>query len=108
VYGDWYSTQQAFLKVADQYGIGKAAWSWSDVGGWNLTTSSDPNAVGTAWANGGGYLINDPVSPTNLSAFGQLVWNENHTLIAIPEPASASLLIGGAGLILRRRRRSEI
>lgn len=105
VFGDWYQEQVDFLKVADQYDIGRAAWSWSDVSGWNLTTSSDPSAAGTAWANGGGYLINDPVDPTNLSPFGQLVWNENHTLIAIPEPATASLMACGTLLALRPRRR---
>jgi mannan endo-1,4-beta-mannosidase len=105
VFGDWYQTQADFMKVADQYDIGKVAWSWSDSGGWNLTTSADPNAVGTTWANGGGYLINSPTNPTNLSPFGQLVWNDTHTLIALPEPTSLLAACGLAFPLLSRRRK---
>lgn len=74
IWGDWYQTQVEFLKVANEYNVGRLAWSWSDGSGWYLTNSTDPNAVGKSWYNGGAYLINDTKSPTNLSAFGKLVW----------------------------------
>jgi hypothetical protein len=105
--GTWLGLQTEFLKVANQYGVGRAAWAWADDGAeWQLTTSSDPNAVGKAWQYGGGYLINSSTNPTNLTAFGQLVWNDTHAA-PVPEPAVAggvALLLAGA--TLRRRRRA--
>jgi hypothetical protein len=105
VFGDWYQTQVDFLKVANQYDIGRAAWAWSEGSGWNLTTSQDPNAIGTSWQYGGGYLIDSPTNPTNLTPFGQLVWADNHAAMPVPEPTTGVVAAGGAVLALGARRR---
>jgi hypothetical protein len=107
--GDYVQMQQDFLKVANQYDISRVAWAWSDSGNWDLTTGTDPNALGTSWEVGGGYLINSPTNPTNLTPFGQMVWADTHAVMPVPEPATA--VVAGAGALLavggRRRRRSK-
>lgn len=105
VFGDWYQTQVDFLKVANQYNLGRVAWSWSDSKGWNFTTSQDPNAIGTDWQYGGGYLINSPTNPTNLTPFGQLVWDDTHAVMLVPEPATGMVAVVGATLAVGARRR---
>jgi hypothetical protein len=76
---------QDMWQLADKYRIGRAGWSWSD---WrdfpDLTTTPDPDpaAVGTLWATGGGYLINDLEHPTNLTEWGQGLWNDNRDIQA--------------------------
>lgn len=105
--GDYVQEQQDFLTVANQYDVGRAAWAWSDSGTWDLTTSQDPNAIGTTWEWGGGYLINSATSPTNLTPFGQMVWADNHAVTPVPEPATA--MVAGVGALLAiggQRRRS--
>ena len=86
------SVTQNLLGMADSYNLGRLAWNWQgDVGGggFNLTTG------------GGGFLVNDPLAPTNLTPFGQLVWADTHSTTVIPEPSAVwagSLLLVGMGI----------
>jgi mannan endo-1,4-beta-mannosidase len=107
--GDYVQVQQQFLAIANQYNIGRAAWAWSDSGTWDLTTAQDPTAIGTTWEWGGGYLIDSPTNPTNLTPFGQMVWADNHAATLVPEP-SLGLVAAGAAVVIgvtRRRRTTE-
>jgi hypothetical protein len=97
------SVTQDLLAMADSYNLGRIAWNWqgdAGGGGYNLTTG------------GGGFLINDPLVPTNLSPFGQLVWADTHAtdFSAVPLPSAVgtgSALLIGVGLFqaFRSRRR---
>jgi hypothetical protein len=104
--GDDAAVVPALLDIANQDGIGRVAWAWADSGTWDLTTSQDPTAIGKSWEWGGGYLIDSPTAPTNLTTFGQEVWADNHAAALVPEPATAGVVaVGGAVLALGTRRR---
>jgi mannan endo-1,4-beta-mannosidase len=103
--GDYVQLQRDFLAVANQYDIGRAAWAWSDSGTWDLTYGHDLSALGKSWEYGGGYLIDSPTNPTNLTPFGQMVWADNHSVIPVPEPTTVTAAALGATLTLGARRR---
>jgi hypothetical protein len=105
IWNDWTQVAKDALELANKYGIGHAAWHWADAGGWDLTTGTDFSALGTSWEVGGGYLINSPTNPTNLTEFGQMVWNDTHLILPTPEPVSGmTMLVGVAACAMRRRR----
>lgn len=51
-------------------GIGRIVWQWDGSDGNDLTTNT---------TIGGGWEIDNCTSPTNLSAFGQKIWDDNHS-----------------------------
>ncbi|WP_197480015.1 carbohydrate binding domain-containing protein [Paenibacillus swuensis] len=55
-------------------GIGRMVWSWDGGDDWELTTNDA--------SGGGGWGINTDgtVKPTNLTWFGEKVWNDNHNI----------------------------
>jgi hypothetical protein len=100
--------------VANEMGIGRLAWSWfaelpgalTDPSG---TPSVYPYTDQNGWTSmitnyGGGWKIDSMINPTNLTPWGQAVWNDTHPM-AIPEPAVAGGLMVLAPLLLTRQRR---
>jgi mannan endo-1,4-beta-mannosidase len=104
--GDYVELTRQLLAIANEHDIGRIAWAWADAGTWDLTTSQDPTAIGTTWEWGGGYLIDSPTNPTNLTLFGQMVWADNHAALpTVPEPTMGMVAAVGATLVLGGRRR---
>lgn len=62
----WPGTQGA-IAAAQNKEVGRFVWAWWGGDKNDLTTSG----------NGGGQNLNSLTNPTNLSALGQLVWNDN-------------------------------
>jgi hypothetical protein len=62
------------LQYAIPNKIGRVVWAWDGGDDWELTT--------TSWAGGGGWGSNTDgtTKPTNLTWFGEKVWNDNHNL----------------------------
>lgn len=48
--------------------IGRAVWAWYGADTNDLTTTT----------NGGGFYVNSLTAPTNLTALGQICWDDNH------------------------------
>lgn len=57
---------QSLFDTAVPRGIGRIVWHWD---------GSDPNKLTT---QGGGWLVDNCTAPTNLTALGQRVWEDNH------------------------------
>jgi autotransporter-associated beta strand protein len=69
---DYLQVAQNMMSLEAQYHLGHLGWHWQDDGTYALVPSN------------GGWAINDPVNPTNLTPYGQLVWNDAHTPTVLP------------------------
>lgn len=58
------------LQQAEFASVGRVAWTWA------ATDANDLVSV----ADGSGYWIDSCTTPLNLTPFGQLIWNDNHTV----------------------------
>src|SRR5690606_17962003 len=79
------SATQAMFNATLPRNVGRIAWAWADGDTFELTDG-----------NGGfGITPVDGSKPTNLTAFGHLVWDDNHGTLTAPVEIAIPMLSNG-------------